>query len=145
MCVSATAGWLMSGLPRFMTETPDGVSPLNGLPFPADNRTSRLEQTSYDDVARARHSVWRKPMSAITLAARAEVTSGRATRPGLLRRLFAHIVRARTISMQRRLLNQLPDHMLRDIGLCRSDIDYVARALADGHDDPTRQLKLRHG
>jgi uncharacterized protein YjiS (DUF1127 family) len=81
-------------------------------------------------------------MSATTLAARADVTSGRATRLGLLRRLVARIVRAHAIRMQRRLLDTLPDHMLRDIGLCRSDIDYVARAIADGHDDPTRQVKL---
>ena len=78
-------------------------------------------------------------MSAITLAARADATSVPASRPGLLRRLIAHIVRARSIHMQRRLLSELPDHMLRDIGLCRSDIDYVARALADGDDDPTRR------
>ena len=44
---------------------------------------------------------------------------------GLLRRLIAYIMRARAIQVQRRLLNGLPDHMLRDIGLCRSDIDYV--------------------
>jgi uncharacterized protein YjiS (DUF1127 family) len=81
-------------------------------------------------------------MSAITLAARADVASGPATRPSLLRRLFAHIVRARTIHVQRRLLSELPDHMLRDIGLRRSDIDYVAQALADEHDDPTRRRSL---
>ena len=81
-------------------------------------------------------------MSAMTLAARADAMSGRATRPSLLRRLVAHIVRARTISVQRRLLNELPDHMLRDIGLYRSEIDYVARALADGDDDPTRHLRF---
>ena len=82
-------------------------------------------------------------MSAITLAARADATSGRASRPGLFRRLIAHIVRARTIHVQRRLLSELPDRMLRDIGLYRSDIDYVARALADGYEDPTRRHTLR--
>jgi hypothetical protein len=34
--------------------------------------------------------------------------------------------------------------MLKDIGLNRSDIDYVAHALADGHDDPTRARSLRN-
>jgi len=81
-------------------------------------------------------------MSATTLAARADVMSGGATRPSLLRRMFARIVRARTIRMQRRILSQIPDHMLRDIGLYRSEIDYVARAIVDGHDDPTRQLRF---
>ena len=33
--------------------------------------------------------------------------------------------------------------MLKDIGLARSDIDYVAQALADGYDDPTRSRSLR--
>jgi uncharacterized protein YjiS (DUF1127 family) len=125
-----------------MTETPDDESALNEALFARDNRPSRVEQPSCDGVARARHSNWREPMSAMTLAARADAMSGRAPRPSLLRRLVAHIVRARTISVQRRLLNELPDHMLRDIGLYRSEIDYVARALADGHDDPTRQLKF---
>jgi uncharacterized protein YjiS (DUF1127 family) len=83
-------------------------------------------------------------MSATTLAARADV-SGRATRPNLLRRLVAYIVRAYRIRTQRRILNQIPDHMLRDIGLYRSEIDYVARAIADGHDDPTRQLRFHRG
>jgi len=84
-------------------------------------------------------------MSATTLAARADGMSSHATRPSLLRRMCARIVRAHTIRMQRRILNQIPDHMLRDIGLYRSEIDYVARALADGHDDPTRQVKLHRG
>ena len=66
-----------------------------------------------------------------------------APRPGLLRRLVTHIVRTRMISVQRRLLNELPDGMLKDIGLARSDIDYVAQALADGYDDPTRSRSLR--
>ena len=133
---------LMPGLPQFMTETPDGDSALNGAPFAGDNRTSRVERALCDDRARTRHSNWREPVSATTLAAQADVMSGRATRPTLLRRVLAHIVRAHAISMQRRILNGLPDHMLRDIGLCRSDIDYVARALAEGHDDPTRQMKF---
>jgi uncharacterized protein YjiS (DUF1127 family) len=134
----------MPDLPRFMTETPYGESTLNAVLFARDNRTSRVEESPCDDLARTCHGNWREPMSAATLAARADM-SGRATRPSLLRRLVAHIVRARTISAQRRILNEIPDHMLRDIGLYRSDIDYVARALADGHDDPTRQLRFHRG
>jgi uncharacterized protein YjiS (DUF1127 family) len=77
-------------------------------------------------------------MSLATLAVRADAFAG-ATRPGLLRRVLAHIVRARTIHVQRRLLNELPDHLLKDIGLNRSDIDYVAQAVVEERNDPTRQ------
>jgi uncharacterized protein YjiS (DUF1127 family) len=128
--------------PRFMTETPYGGSTLNGGLLGGDNRTSRAGQSSCDDRARARHSIWREPMSATTLAARADVMSRRAPQPNPLRRLAARVLRVHRIRMQRRLLNALPDHMLRDIGLYRSDIDYVACALADGHDDPTRQARF---
>jgi mono/diheme cytochrome c family protein/uncharacterized protein YjiS (DUF1127 family) len=38
----------------------------------------------------------------------------------------------------RRALNDLPDNLLRDVGLNRSDIDFVADSLASGTDDPTR-------
>jgi uncharacterized protein YjiS (DUF1127 family) len=77
-------------------------------------------------------------MSTVSLAARANA-SGTAARPSLFHRLLAHIVRARTIHARRRLLNQLPDHLLKDIGISRCNIDYVASALADGRDDPTLQ------
>src|SRR5262245_12031407 len=62
---------------------------------------------------------------------------------GRLRRFVRRIVRARMITVQRRLLAQLSDQMLKDIGLTRSDIDYVAQALADGYDEPTRLRSLR--
>ena len=37
----------------------------------------------------------------------------------------------------RRALNAMPDHLLRDIGLTRADIPFVADALARGHGDAT--------
>ena len=58
-------------------------------------------------------------------------------RPGLLRRLLAHIKRARTIQVQRRLLHELPDHLLKDIGINRCNIDYVTQAIVDEREDPT--------
>lgn len=38
----------------------------------------------------------------------------------------------------RRALNELPHDLLRDMGLNRADIDFVADALASGRRDPTR-------
>jgi uncharacterized protein YjiS (DUF1127 family) len=66
-----------------------------------------------------------------------------AARPGLLRRLFARIMRARTIQVQRRLLRELPDHLLKDIGLNRCNLDYVTEAIVDEQDDPTRLRSFR--
>jgi uncharacterized protein YjiS (DUF1127 family) len=40
---------------------------------------------------------------------------------------------------QRRELNQLSDHLLKDIGLSRADIDSIAKHLADGRSDATRR------
>jgi len=62
---------------------------------------------------------------------------------GLLRRVVARVMRAHAIQVRRRLLRELPDHLLKDIGLSRSDIDYVAQAIVDGRDDPTRQHSFR--
>ena len=43
----------------------------------------------------------------------------------------------------RRALDQLPDDLLADIGLTRSDIPFVADALASGFSDPTRDVPDR--
>jgi uncharacterized protein YjiS (DUF1127 family) len=61
----------------------------------------------------------------------------------LLRRVVARLMRAHAIRVRRRLLRELPDYLLKDIGLSRSDIDYVAQAIVDGRDDPTRQHSFR--
>jgi len=41
----------------------------------------------------------------------------------------------------RRTLHALPDDLLRDVGLNRSEIDFVAGALASGRGDPTRHAR----
>jgi uncharacterized protein YjiS (DUF1127 family) len=64
-------------------------------------------------------------------------------RPGLLRRMIARIMRARAIQAQRRMLRHLPDHLLKDIGINRCNIDYIAQAVVDEHDDPTRLRSFR--
>jgi uncharacterized protein YjiS (DUF1127 family) len=51
--------------------------------------------------------------------------------------------RAQEVSRRRRLLNQMPDYLLKDIGVSRSEIDYVAAALVDGRQDPTRRPRGR--
>jgi mono/diheme cytochrome c family protein len=53
----------------------------------------------------------------------------------LLGRSLCEVIIARAT---RRALDELPDDVLRDIGLTRSDIDFVARAFASGQQDPTR-------
>ena len=59
-----------------------------------------------------------------------------------LRRFAAGLERSlRDATMARsthRVLEELPDCVLRDIGLTRSEIPFVAGALASRHIDPTR-------
>jgi uncharacterized protein YjiS (DUF1127 family) len=62
---------------------------------------------------------------------------------GLLRRLLARLMRARRFQVQRRLLRDLPDHLLKDIGLTRCNLDYVAQAIVDKRADPTRRRSFR--
>lgn len=52
-----------------------------------------------------------------------------------LRGLFHRDLIAR---QTRRSLNDLPDHLLRDVGLHRSEIDFVAESIASKTNDPTR-------
>ena len=53
-------------------------------------------------------------------------------------RLGRSLYRAMIARGTRRALDELPDSILRDIGLTRSDIPFVAVAFASGDRDPTR-------
>jgi uncharacterized protein YjiS (DUF1127 family) len=52
------------------------------------------------------------------------------------------MVRSIKIRHTRRQLQMMPDHLLKDIGISRSDIDSVAAALID-EPDPTRRVHGR--
>jgi uncharacterized protein YjiS (DUF1127 family) len=64
-----------------------------------------------------------------------------------LGRLAARLQRAfhRTmiINNTRRALEALPDRVIRDIGLTRDDIAFVADAIASAHEDPAREAPDR--
>lgn len=63
---------------------------------------------------------------------------------GLIASAAALVAAAKTAWMRRRLVAQMTgfdDHMLRDIGLTRTDLD-AALSVA-GFDDPTQRLALR--
>jgi uncharacterized protein YjiS (DUF1127 family) len=60
----------------------------------------------------------------------------------VVRRLAAEVRRSIEINSRRRLLHQMPDYLLKDIGISRSDIDYVAAVLVD-EDDVTRRPRGR--
>jgi uncharacterized protein YjiS (DUF1127 family) len=67
------------------------------------------------------------------------------TRPGFaaapLQSAVLAIRRAVCRRGTRRALGRLSDHTLKDIGLHRSEIDSLARALADRQPDPTRAYR----
>lgn len=46
---------------------------------------------------------------------------------GVLRRWLGHMIRARRIDIDLGKVHELSDHMLRDIGLTRGDIDFAIR------------------
>jgi uncharacterized protein YjiS (DUF1127 family) len=56
-----------------------------------------------------------------------------------VRRLVAAAGRWNHIRCQRRLLREMPNELLRDIGVDRSDIDGLAEQIVDGRNDPTRR------
>ena len=62
--------------------------------------------------------------------------------PGLAAEALQRAIHAVRHTVRRRrtqhALNRLSDHVLQDIGLRRGEIDSIARALAEGHPDPTR-------
>lgn len=50
-----------------------------------------------------------------------------AFRPGVLSRLFGHLLAAEALARSRRSLERLDDHMLRDIGLTRAEAEEEAK------------------
>jgi mono/diheme cytochrome c family protein/uncharacterized protein YjiS (DUF1127 family) len=70
-----------------------------------------------------------RPVKELSVAARAREFAVRLARA---------LERALVAGQVQRELNALPDLMLRDIGINRSDIQFVADALASGKSDPTR-------
>jgi uncharacterized protein YjiS (DUF1127 family) len=69
--------------------------------------------------------------------------AGLAFSTGLSGRIWKWIRRPVLIDRQRRELNLLSDHVLRDIGLSRADIDGIAIHLIDGRPDTTRRSRPR--
>lgn len=53
-----------------------------------------------------------------------------------LGRWLSRVILERTT---RRALGDLPDEMLRDIGVARGEIDFIAGAVSAGKGDPTRE------
>jgi uncharacterized protein YjiS (DUF1127 family) len=62
---------------------------------------------------------------------------------GRFLRWLKRFVRRVAIHRQRQVLQELPDWMLKDIGINRSDIDSIAVHLVDGRRDPTLRRELR--
>jgi uncharacterized protein YjiS (DUF1127 family) len=48
------------------------------------------------------------------------------------------VLRAYRVGRCRRALSMLSDHTLKDIGITRSEIDFLADAMVDNHRDPSR-------
>jgi hypothetical protein len=63
--------------------------------------------------------------------------------PGILGWIGKSISRSVLIRRQRRQLHELSDHMLKDIGLSRADIDGISTNFVDGHADATRRRRGR--
>lgn len=58
---------------------------------------------------------------------------------GFLRTLGAKIARKHEIRRQQQMLYAMPDELLRDVGVSRSEIDGLAERIVDGRTDPTRR------
>jgi uncharacterized protein YjiS (DUF1127 family) len=76
-----------------------------------------------------------------------EMVSGAANRSagrapiGLVRWIAARIARSMATRRRRLILNEMSDDLLKDIGVSRSDIEYVAAAFGDGREDQTRRRR----
>jgi uncharacterized protein YjiS (DUF1127 family) len=66
------------------------------------------------------------------------------SRPGLVRRLLGRLDRAVRISTMRSELQQMPDHLLKDIGVSRSEIDSIVTGIVNGTIDGTRHARSRN-
>jgi uncharacterized protein YjiS (DUF1127 family) len=65
------------------------------------------------------------------------------TRSGPIRRLFSDIQRSIAIAQNRRVLQGIPDNLLKDIGISRSEIDSIVVSMVDDIPDPTRRSRGR--
>ena len=54
-----------------------------------------------------------------------------------LHQMWGGMLRWLAIRNLRRMLHTMPDWLLRDIGVLRSEIDMIARQIVDGHDPLT--------
>jgi len=65
------------------------------------------------------------------------------SRPGLVHRLFRRMHRAVLMRRMRSELQQLPDCLLKDMGVNRAEIDSVVAGIVDGKFDRTRHARGR--
>jgi uncharacterized protein YjiS (DUF1127 family) len=65
------------------------------------------------------------------------------SRFGLLRSLFKSLQRSLAIAQKRRMLQGIPDNLLKDIGISRSKIDSVVLSAVDDVPDLTRHSRGR--
>jgi uncharacterized protein YjiS (DUF1127 family) len=66
------------------------------------------------------------------------------SRPRLVLRLLGRLHRAVRIRTMRRELQRMPDRLLKDIGVSRSEIDSIVMGIVDGTIDRTRHARSRN-
>jgi uncharacterized protein YjiS (DUF1127 family) len=84
-----------------------------------------------------RRNQWSKVMSS-SVAANQPVSAVQAVRAGRFPRIFRRVVRAYQVGRARAALSALSDATLKDIGVSRSEIDFVAERMVDGDRDTLR-------
>ena len=62
--------------------------------------------------------------------------------PGRFWRYMQILFKAMEKSHRRRMLQTMPDYLLKDMGISRCDIDAVVDELVEGRIDPTRRQRL---
>ena len=65
-----------------------------------------------------------------------------AAAPGRFWRCLQTLFKAMEKSHRRRMLQTMPDYLLKDMGISRCEIDAVVDGLVDGRIDPTRRQRL---